>query len=322
METKRPLVSICIPSYNRPEYLKHELASIISQKGFNLQDFEILIIDDASSADIDSVVLPYLSIYENFTFIKNKKNIGIGPNLLKLLENFSGRYFFFLSDDDELLGGALLRLKSTINKHLDVAVFTSSYKVKDIKTGKVSKVEIFDKSLEIPKDDVKSIVKFYGAIHTFSRICIRRDVIDLAGFARHVKSHHPQLYLIARAALLGKSYYSGRPLIIRSQGTPFEWRNPRDYYMREHIKIIKDLSRINPDFYKEAMMERVSYIPDQFYARLGESLDSGFRYLTSILKIPEIGKSPRLLILLSGELLGNTFSRLLHKLAVKLRLVF
>lgn len=316
MKTKRPLVSICIPSYNRPQYLERELESIISQKGFNTQDFEILIIDDASSADIDSVVLPFLSKYENFRFIKNKKNIGIGPNLLKLLENFWGSYFFFLSDDDELLGGALLRLRRMIKKHLDVAVFTSSYKVKNIKTGEISKVEIFDKSLEIPSGDIKSIVKFYGAQHTFSRICVRRDAIDYAGFARHVKSDHPHMYLIGRAALLGKTFYSNEPLIMRSHGAPFEWKNPRDFYMREHIQIIKDLSKINPDFYWEAMKERVSYVPDQFWARAyTEGLSGGLDYLSRVIAIAQIGKSPKMLLITGALILKNTVVRSLHKLA-------
>lgn len=40
-----PLVSVIIPTYNRPDFLKLTVESIISQ---TFQDFEIIVIDDGS----------------------------------------------------------------------------------------------------------------------------------------------------------------------------------------------------------------------------------------------------------------------------------
>lgn len=316
------LISICIPTYNRPEYLKRLLKSIISQKGFKGREFELLIIDNASLADIGQILKPFCEKYDNIRFIRNRVNIGGVPNFIKLLRNFRGQYFFYLSDDDKLLAGALLKLKRMVNKNPEVALFTSAYKNRNYENNKISTVKIFDKSKIIYKEDIRSIVKFYGAGHSFSRVCIKRDSIDINGYIRHRKSSHGQMYFMGKAALSGKSYYSNNPLILRTVGNPYFWKNTRDFMMREHIEIIKDLARINPDFYDEAMKERMSYIPDQFYARFGESLGSGFSYLIAILKIPDIGKNPQVLILLSREMFGNTFLRLFHKLAGAVKTVF
>ena len=43
MKPKKPLLSICIPTYNRCEYLKKSIETIISQKEFSDENVEIVI---------------------------------------------------------------------------------------------------------------------------------------------------------------------------------------------------------------------------------------------------------------------------------------
>lgn len=50
------LLSICIPTYNRPENLKNCLNSISKQKS---KDFEVCISDNASKSNIYKIIKPF-----------------------------------------------------------------------------------------------------------------------------------------------------------------------------------------------------------------------------------------------------------------------
>jgi glycosyltransferase involved in cell wall biosynthesis len=97
----KPLLSICIPTYNRASYLKKSIESIISQKEFIDEKVEIIISDNASSDDTQSVVACYTSKYKNIHYFKNEKNVrdqnfpivlSEGNGLLRRLSNDTSIY--------------------------------------------------------------------------------------------------------------------------------------------------------------------------------------------------------------------------------------
>ena len=71
----KPLVSICIPTYNRSKYLKKCIDSIISQVEFQNGLVEIVISDNASEDDTQEVVLTYSEKYKNVLYSKNSQNV-------------------------------------------------------------------------------------------------------------------------------------------------------------------------------------------------------------------------------------------------------
>ena len=64
MEDKQPLLSICIPTYNRAEYLVGALENIISDPAFD-ERVEIVISDNASTDDTENVVGYFIKLYSN-----------------------------------------------------------------------------------------------------------------------------------------------------------------------------------------------------------------------------------------------------------------
>lgn len=72
----KPLLSICIPTYNRAEYLKNSIESIICQDEFKNKQVEIVIADNASTDNTESVARPYAQRYENIFYYRNEKNIN------------------------------------------------------------------------------------------------------------------------------------------------------------------------------------------------------------------------------------------------------
>ena len=92
-----PLVSILIPTYNRPEYFKLALESAINQTYPNI---EIIVGDDSTNNDTEELIKDYMERYDNITYYHNNRNIGQYDNDIKLLNMCNGRYVNFLMDDD------------------------------------------------------------------------------------------------------------------------------------------------------------------------------------------------------------------------------
>ena len=116
------LLSICIPTYNRPNQLPNCLHSIyLAKKNSNL-DFEVCISDNGSNYDVTKIIQPYedkLKIRLN----KNKVNLGYQPNLLKTISIATGEYVWAIGDDDLLIPGSLQKIEKLLNDNRDVDFF-------------------------------------------------------------------------------------------------------------------------------------------------------------------------------------------------------
>ena len=107
----KPLLSICIPTYNRAGYLKNCLESLRIQVVDNtaLNDVvEIIIFDNCSTDNTVEIVEGYKKYFKNFTYYVQEKNVGFDLNVLNVVENATGTYCWYLGDDDVIVNGALL----------------------------------------------------------------------------------------------------------------------------------------------------------------------------------------------------------------------
>jgi abequosyltransferase len=121
-------LSVCIPAYNRVEFLSPLLDSI------RLQDSpadEIIICEDHSPQreEIAAAATDYQKQYPNFPLrIKlNEENLGYDKNFRSLLNNASGDYCLFMGNDDILLPGAITRIRGAVSQHPDIAVISRAY---------------------------------------------------------------------------------------------------------------------------------------------------------------------------------------------------
>ena len=89
------LVSVVIPTYNRPKLLKRALNSVHKQTYSNI---EVIVVDDNSSTDIRSVVKN--TNIGDIVYKKHKKNRGGGAARNTGIEAASGEYIAFLDSDD------------------------------------------------------------------------------------------------------------------------------------------------------------------------------------------------------------------------------
>lgn len=93
-----PLVSILIPTHNRPKYFQIALESAINQTYRNI---EIIISDDGIDEKTENIIKEkYLVENNNIKYFNNQKNLGQVDNVLKLLNLANSKYISFLYDDD------------------------------------------------------------------------------------------------------------------------------------------------------------------------------------------------------------------------------
>lgn len=102
------LLTIAIPTYNRPFHLKRCLESVIPQL---TPETDILISDNSTNDEISKLILESEYKSEHITYIKNAENIGPDANFLQCLRKSRGRFVHILGDDDLLLDGAIREIK-------------------------------------------------------------------------------------------------------------------------------------------------------------------------------------------------------------------
>ncbi|OTY39875.1 hypothetical protein BK742_21000 [Bacillus thuringiensis serovar pingluonsis] len=93
-----PLVSILIPTYNRPAYFKQALFSAVLQTYPNI---EIVICDDSTNNDSKNIALRYAKKFPGkIKYYKNNRNIGGRLNFQIAFQQATGEYINYLMDDD------------------------------------------------------------------------------------------------------------------------------------------------------------------------------------------------------------------------------
>jgi glycosyltransferase involved in cell wall biosynthesis len=115
-------LSICIPTFNRTECLNNCLNSIlIAKKNYNL-NFEVCVSDNCSSIDISPMIKKYRKFY-NINFKKNKKNLGVGVNILKAVSLAKGEFVWILGNDDLVMPYSFRYIDLLFKKNKNVNFF-------------------------------------------------------------------------------------------------------------------------------------------------------------------------------------------------------
>jgi len=120
LPSAKPTVSICIPTYNRREYLRQALDSVVAQTS---KDFEIVVVDDGSTDGTEDMI-------KNLTFPVTyhwQPNAGDAAARNKLVELAKGKYISFIDSDDLLIPDAVERMVKTIDAEPEDVVVYGSY---------------------------------------------------------------------------------------------------------------------------------------------------------------------------------------------------
>ena len=112
--------SITIPAY-KAKYLNECIDSILAQ---TYKDFELVIVNDASPEDLDSIVNLYNDC--RIRYYVNEKNCGainVVDNWNKCLAYANGEFIICMGDDDKLMPNCLEEYAKIIAKNPNLDVF-------------------------------------------------------------------------------------------------------------------------------------------------------------------------------------------------------
>ncbi len=111
----KPTVSVIIPTYNRAHMVGRAIRSVLNQ---TYQDFELIIVDDASTDNTEEVVKSFNN--ERLRYIRLRENSGssVAPRNTGI-EIARGEYIAFLDSDDEWLPE---KLEKQIDKFKSVSL--------------------------------------------------------------------------------------------------------------------------------------------------------------------------------------------------------
>lgn len=90
-----PKVSVLMTVYNVEKYIRAALFSILNQ---TFLDMEVIIINDASFDNTESIILSFKD--DRIKYLKNHKNLGISRSLNKGLKIATGQYLARMDGDD------------------------------------------------------------------------------------------------------------------------------------------------------------------------------------------------------------------------------
>ena len=93
--TRTPLVTVCVPTYNRAGYLAQCLEAIRRQTH---EAFELLVLDNASTDETPQVVQRLADA--RLRYIRQPENLGQIPNVNRGLELAAGEFVCICHDDD------------------------------------------------------------------------------------------------------------------------------------------------------------------------------------------------------------------------------
>ena len=123
---RSPVVTVCIPTYNRSSLLRSSLQSVLWQ---SLRDIEVIVADNASTDDTEAVVRSFDD--PRVVYQRHPENIGLFANLSYGLTAGTGRYRVVLPDDDLMLPGNLERKVRFLDEHPEAGMVHSAFRFLD-----------------------------------------------------------------------------------------------------------------------------------------------------------------------------------------------
>ncbi|MEK7613553.1 MAG: glycosyltransferase [Patescibacteria group bacterium] len=194
-------VSVVIPTFNRSEFLKHAIQSVLDQ---TFQDFEIIVVDDG---DIDSASVVEKFSDSRITYIQHQtprrggsaaRNTGIKVASAPLVA--------FLDDDDTWVPEKL-QLQYDAFRDSDSNVGFCFSGIKKLESSGMSETTVEEGLSDL---HITALTRFKG--YMTSTLLIKKNVFDVIGFFDERLPSHQEAELVLRISQKFKGIGLNKPL--------------------------------------------------------------------------------------------------------------
>jgi len=204
-------ISICIPQYNRIDYLLKSLEIIRSQ---TYGDIEIVISDDCST---DSTERQIRALIPSYTFPiiyhRNEKNLGYDANYRKSIELATGEYVIVIGNDDSIYGDDSIEYLAAFLQNNNLPEIGFSNFVEDINPGEVisraNTTSVLGTGYEVA-------LRNYSCFSFVGGLIYKKSTFQQFNTSKHDGSIFAQLYLGCLMIAKGCRLFSiEKPLVLK-----------------------------------------------------------------------------------------------------------
>ncbi len=214
------LLSICIPSYNRPEEISRLLRSIdidINKKT------EILICEDMAPkrAQVAEIVKQFMqeSAYE-VVYHENDKNYGYDANLRQCITHARGEWITFMGDDDAFIPDRLNAFYDFLAQQDEVSYVLRSYQSIHV-DGSIELFKYYADTKYFPAGYETYLEMFRKSVF-ISGFTFRKEIALETLTDRFDSTLLYQLYVLAEICMKKPAAYYGIPITQQFDGgTPY-----------------------------------------------------------------------------------------------------
>ena len=270
MDQKKPLVSICLTTYNRGDVLNKTIDSILKQ---NFTDFELIIHDDNSSDNTEIICRNYLKSDSRIKYFRNVANLKMPGNLNAAIARAEGIYVANLHDGDIYRPDLIQKWLTVIEKDVEILFVFNQYESFD-ENGR--SIGIFDHKLNEINPGTVIREYFYKTLTSgpWGTVLARKEAYEKFGLFDPNYEFISDVEMWMRLSTKGKVGYVSEPII---QLTPRE-KNHK-YYLPDCRLFFINLSILNKYFLLSTETILVTKKDVQF-----EVKKQLFRILTGLLR--------------------------------------
>lgn len=194
----RKLLSLCIPIYNRKAYLERMLSRFYEDKDLFQEKIELIISDNDSKDDLESVVNSFKKKGLVLYYYRQKENIKADGNFLFCFGKASGKYCWLLGSDDIPVKGFLRYLISELEKDVDYGLVFIQLHQPNKWFNRVKTEKVFS---EIISDNQKMISDISIWITFMSSSIVRSDFIKTIDLQKYRGTSLIQVPLYVKSCL-------------------------------------------------------------------------------------------------------------------------
>ena len=264
MSETKPLLSICIPTYNRSKFLRVMLQALLPQVAECGDQVEVWILDNASPDETQHVLRESASLGA-FHSIKNDENIGPTRNILKgPCEMATGEYVWVLGDHNLMMPDALRRVLGMLSDNADLDVFYTNFRCATYPNQwPVSATNGYDGAFHYLGNEStvdRPVAKWHELVRPESSLCTQAyaHIVRTQVWRDYWKDKHigepytdgtttyPHTMMLVDTLFHHRSYYIGLPTITIFNGAQ-SWGNPvtqSQVYLRGMPELIRRLGDV------------------------------------------------------------------------------
>lgn len=182
MSIESPKATVLISTYNRPDYLREAIASVVAQR---MTDWELIVMNDGG-VDVGHIIDEFND--PRIRYFPDDVNKGAAYRFNRGLENAQGDYITYLGDDDLFYPNHLEVLCRALDENPDIGLaYSDLYAVSCVKDEETGKRYVMDKRLIVSRDFNRQFMFHYNHVLHVSLMHRKEAAFRVGCFDESVK---------------------------------------------------------------------------------------------------------------------------------------